>query len=64
MFEPIHDQVAAPSTHRCQECPAEWTDDSRWRAFVTDDEPAELVFYCPSCAYREFGGPPLIFISA
>jgi len=23
-------------------------------AYLTDDEPAELVFYCPECAEREF----------
>jgi hypothetical protein len=26
----------------------------RWRAYLTDDEPPELAFYCPSCAEREF----------
>jgi hypothetical protein len=25
----------------------------RWRGHLTDDEPAEVVFYCPSCAERE-----------
>jgi hypothetical protein len=28
----------------------------RWEAYVTDDEPPELAFYCPECAEREFGG--------
>ena len=28
--------------------------DGRWEAYRTDDEPAEVVFYCPSCAEREF----------
>jgi hypothetical protein len=28
--------------------------DERWRAYLTDDEPAELAFYCPECAKREF----------
>jgi hypothetical protein len=23
-------------------------------AYLTDDEPAEVVFYCPACAEREF----------
>jgi len=31
-------------------------DDERWRAWLTDDEPAELVFYCPRCAASEFDG--------
>jgi hypothetical protein len=31
-------------------------DEARWQAWLTDDEPAELVFYCPGCAEREFGG--------
>jgi hypothetical protein len=24
-------------------------------AYLTDDDPAELAFYCPVCAEREFG---------
>jgi hypothetical protein len=24
-------------------------------AYLTDDEPPELAFYCPGCAEREFG---------
>jgi hypothetical protein len=41
----------------CQECGAVWlcADHERWRAYRTDDEPPELVFYCPQCAEREFG---------
>jgi len=30
-------------------------DDERWQAWLTDDEPPEVVFYCPTCAEREFG---------
>jgi hypothetical protein len=33
-------------------------DDERWRADLGSDdldEPAEVVFYCPACAEREFG---------
>jgi len=43
---------------RCAECEAHWlpADEERWRAYRTDDEPPELVFYCPACAEREFGG--------
>ncbi len=44
---------------RCAECEAVWlpADDGRWRAYLGGDEldePAELVFYCPECAGREF----------
>jgi hypothetical protein len=28
---------------------------NRWEAYLTDDEPPELAFYCPECAEREFG---------
>jgi hypothetical protein len=39
----------------CQECCRRWLDPrERWRAYVTDDEPAEPVLYCPTCAAREF----------
>ena len=42
----------------CAECEAVWlpADEARWQAWLTDDEPPELVFYCPECAEREFGG--------
>jgi hypothetical protein len=30
-------------------------DGERWRAWLTDDDPANVVFYCPECAEREFG---------
>ncbi|HEY6607108.1 MAG TPA: hypothetical protein VIZ44_12200 [Gaiellaceae bacterium] len=42
----------------CAECDARWlpADEERWVAYLTDDEPAELVFYGPECAEREFGG--------
>jgi hypothetical protein len=41
---------------QCAECDARWlpADDERWSAYLTDDEPAEVVFYCPDCAEREF----------
>jgi hypothetical protein len=32
------------------------TDEARWQAWLTDDEPPELVFYCRDCGEREFGG--------
>jgi hypothetical protein len=43
---------------RCTECEARWlpADEDRWEAYLTDDESPELVFYCPTCAEREFGG--------
>jgi hypothetical protein len=42
----------------CAECAQRWlpADAERWAAYLTDDEPPELVFYCPACAEREFGG--------
>jgi hypothetical protein len=38
----------------CAECEAVWlpADEARWQACLTDDDPAEVVFYC---AEREFG---------
>jgi hypothetical protein len=41
---------------RSAECEAVWLpdDEERWGADDLD-EPAELVFYCPGCAEREFG---------
>jgi hypothetical protein len=43
---------------RCAECEAAWlpADETRWSAYLTDDEPPELAFYCPRCSEREFGG--------
>jgi hypothetical protein len=40
----------------CAECVAVWlpADEERWAAYLTDDEPPELVFYCPECAGRQF----------
>lgn len=44
----------------CAECGAIWlsTDNERWRAYLGGEdlyEPAELVFFCTTCADREFG---------
>jgi hypothetical protein len=25
-----------------------------WEAYLTDDEPPDLAFFCPECAEREF----------
>jgi hypothetical protein len=46
---------------RCEECgkePRSEEEARRWRAFLTvieEDEPEEVVVYCPDCAKREFG---------
>jgi hypothetical protein len=42
----------------CAECDAQWlpADEERWAAYLTDDEPPELVFYCSDCGGREFRG--------
>jgi hypothetical protein len=42
----------------CIECAARWlpADKDRWSAYLTDDEPVEVVFYCPQCVERESGG--------
>ena len=41
----------------CAECEAVWlpADEARWQASLTDDEPPEVILYCPECAEREFG---------
>jgi hypothetical protein len=40
---------------RCQECRRPWLEvQERWRLYLTDDEHAEAVLYCPICAGREF----------
>jgi hypothetical protein len=43
---------------RCAECEAHWlpADRERWQAWLNDDEPPELAFYCRDCAEREFAG--------
>jgi hypothetical protein len=42
---------------RCAECDVGWlpADEECWRAYLTEDEPAELAFYCPECADEQFG---------
>jgi uncharacterized protein YlaI len=46
--------VATPI--RCIECRRTWlVDDERWRIKLLDEEPAEVVPYCPGCHAREFG---------
>jgi hypothetical protein len=43
--------------HRaCSECGrADDGSERGWKAYLTDDEPAETVLFCPECAEREFG---------
>jgi hypothetical protein len=40
----------------CVECGLVWwpDEDDRLAAYLTDDEPPELAFYCSKCAEREF----------
>ena len=54
----MNDQAksVAVMTLSCIECERRLGDRSeRWRAYVTDDEPPEVVVYCDLCADREFG---------
>jgi hypothetical protein len=41
----------------CAECERPWlpADEKRWRAYLTDDEPPEVAFFCPDCAEQKFG---------
>ena len=42
----------------CIECRCTWLElDERWRVYLTDDDPPEVVAYCPRCARREFRPP-------
>jgi len=56
----VPDQVAL--VPECTECGAQWLpgDLGRWHAYLGVDEDldesAEVGFYCPDCAEREFGG--------
>lgn len=42
---------------QCAECRMVWLprDEEHWAAYVTDDDPPEIVFYCPQCSERELG---------
>jgi hypothetical protein len=42
---------------QCAECERPWlaVDDEHRSAYLTDDEPLEVLFFCPDCADREFG---------
>ena len=40
---------------RCAECDAEAQEEARgWRAYLTHDDPPEVVTFCHECAEREF----------
>ncbi|HXY85160.1 MAG TPA: hypothetical protein VEH52_06710 [Gaiellaceae bacterium] len=40
----------------CVECSSLWLNGlERWRFYLTDDVPPEVVPLCPKCARREFG---------
>jgi hypothetical protein len=61
------DRTTAGEVHvlACVECPRVSSVGARgWKAYRTDDpteqEPPALAFYCPVCAYIEFGSssPP------
>lgn len=39
----------------CVECGRAWLAAfEMWRMYLTDEEPADAVIYCPACAAREF----------
>ncbi len=42
---------------QCDECGRFWwpLETAHWSAYLTDDEPPELAFYCPDCARPECG---------
>jgi len=42
---------------QCDECGRFWwpLETEHWSAYLTDDEPPELAFFCPECSEREFG---------
>jgi hypothetical protein len=41
---------------QCEECGTDAPDEAKgWRALLTNDDPQEVVCYCPDCAAREFG---------
>jgi hypothetical protein len=49
------DVVAIASRLECVECGRPWSNPAeRWRMYITDDHPPEVVLYCRSCASREF----------
>jgi hypothetical protein len=58
LSDPMAEQTSPQTTQvlRCIECCRQWqVATERWRVYLTDDDPAEAVAYCPACAAREFG---------
>jgi hypothetical protein len=56
---PCYEWRSKRATLRCEECQREARskETRHWRAFLTvveENEPAEVVVYCPDCAKREF----------
>jgi hypothetical protein len=50
---PVPGTATQPLT--CVECGRMWLLAYEvWRTYLTDDEPADAVTYCPDCAHREF----------
>jgi hypothetical protein len=50
---PVPGTATQPLT--CVECGRMWLLAYEvWRTYLTDDEPANAVTYCPECAHREF----------
>jgi hypothetical protein len=50
---PVPSTATQPLT--CVECGHRWLLAYEvWRMYLTDDDPAEAVPYCPDCAKREF----------
>jgi hypothetical protein len=54
--EPVLRRLLRPEL-TCQECPKVWEDSetTRWRAYVVDEDPPQVLLFCPGCAAREFG---------
>lgn len=49
-------RLAAALAIHCSECGVAWTDPGeRWGGFHTDDEPPDVIVFCPGCAELEFG---------
>jgi hypothetical protein len=56
----VPDGLSEPKPLRCEECGDQATAGAwGWRGYRIDDpedgDPPEIGFFCPDCAYREFG---------
>jgi hypothetical protein len=55
MTDPL-ESVSVSTLLTCIECQRPWLiDHERWRLKITDDQPRQMVAYCPECERREFG---------